>query len=212
MRFSLKASFVVTLLACTACAGPRRPTPIGGAGGQRATYLDPNASAPGGGIGLESTDFNEIADKMTRSLLGGTVFDGVERPLIGVSAAQVDFGTTTMVNLDPGLFVDKIRVNLSKHAMNRMRFLDLDATGAVENLRQERAAVGASSTRALPSIKSPDFFLNGKIREQFITDPTTGGKTRYLTVTMSLVDLGRELVWTEEFEFKKQGRDDLIYN
>jgi len=206
----MKGAIRLLLCGLIACQAPPN-NPIRSQSGKRTVRVDPTATPEdGGGIGLESQDFAEIADKMSRSILASANFSTEERPLISVSPSRVD-NLTSLHALDEGLFVDLLLVSLAQNGMDRLRFVATDATAKVQELRDAHDAGLTQSSRPLSTVKEADYFLHGILREQFTTDMINGSKTRLIVINFTMVDLNRELVWADNFIVKKSGRDDVIY-
>src|SRR4051794_23446407 len=105
---------MVFLAGCATDAGVRQPA------GVAVTEMRPDERGFVGGTGIESTDLVTVTDKMARSILGvPQIARAAAKPVIVIDPVVND--TRFPINKD--LFTDRIRIELNKHAIDRVTFL-----------------------------------------------------------------------------------------
>lgn len=179
---------------------------IGGCGSEGGTNrLDPDAEAPIEGF-LTSQDFRSIAQNMTRSLIQAPRIAGAPE------AATLTFktmrnNTDELINTD--MFLDRMRSEMIRFAEGRIRFLDRESASEVvlERAAKERGEVTRSGEKPM---LGADFFLTGQVDNI----PHTAGRAKvaYYRFSFRLTDAdSTEVVWQDEYEFKKYKRDGITH-
>jgi PBP1b-binding outer membrane lipoprotein LpoB len=161
------------------------------------------------GTGVESQDLVTVTDKMARSILGiSQIARAPVKPVIVIDPVVND--TRFPINKD--LFTDRIRIELNKHAIDRVTFLARDRMKALERERalKQSGQVTASSDPAVVEFKGADFFLTGKLGG--LTTRTSQGTGDYILYSFQLISARTsEIVWEDSYEIKKQGLEDAAY-
>lgn len=161
------------------------------------------------GTGIESQDLVSVADKMSRSILN--------IPEISRAAAPPRIVVMPVVNetrfpIAKDIFVDKIRIELNRNSMGKVRFLARDAMPTLEAERQSKrdGAVTASSDPKAQEFRGADYFLRGKLGG--LSTRTQAGTSDYVLYSFQLVDARTsEIVWEDAADVKKQGLEDAAY-
>lgn len=159
--------------------------------------------------GVESQDLVTVTDRMARSILSVpeiTQAKGVPRIVL----EPVVNDTRFPINKD--MFLTRIRVQLNKNAMNKVRFLAREQMAALEREQalKQSGQVTSSSDPNVVEFKGADFFLTGKL--QGLTTRTSAGTSDYVLYSFQLIDARTsDIVWEDSAEIKKQGLEDAAY-
>ena len=205
-RFLLIAGAAVApafFTGCETAQGVRNPS------GVPVTEMRPDERGFVAGTGVESQDLVTVTDKMARSIL---VIPQIARasvkPIIVIDPVVND--TRFPINKD--LFTDRIRIELNKHAIDRVTFLARDRMKALERERDLKRSgqVQASSNPNVVEFKGADYFLTGKLGG--LTTRTSQGTGDYILYSFQLINASTsEIVWEDSHEIKKQGLEDAAY-
>lgn len=176
-------------------------------------YRDVTSPSAVGGIGAESQDIVSMADAMVRDLLQQPqIMNAATPPRIIVDSKY--FRNESSEIIDKSLITDKIRTSLLRAAQGRMRFIGREYAEAVELERDLKDAgrVDVGTTGRTKAQAGADYRLVGRIGTRDAIDTRTGVTSRYSVYTFELLDMEYgELIWSNNFEFKKENRDDVVY-
>ncbi len=205
-RFVFLAGVIATPAFFTGCVtseGVRHPS------GVAVTEMRPDERGFVAGTGVESQDLVTVTDKMARSILSaGPISRATVKPVIVIDPVVND--TRFPINKD--LFTDRIRIELNKHAIDRVTFLARDRMKALERERDlKRSGQVTSSSDPTPTeFRGADFFLTGKLGG--MSNRTSQGTGDYILYSFQLINARTsEIVWEDSYEIKKQGLEDAAY-
>jgi hypothetical protein len=191
------------LAGCTTSQGVQNPS------GVPVVEMKPDERGMVAGTGIESQDLVAVTDKMARSILAAPqISRATTKPVIVIDPVVND--TRFPINKD--LFTDRIRIELNKHAIDRVTFLARDRMKALERERDLKRSgqVTASSDPTPTEFRGADFFLTGKLGG--LTTRTKAGTGDYILYSFQLIDARTsEIVWEDSAEIKKQGLEDAAY-
>ena len=209
MRFYLKWAALLVISFCLAagCA-PTIPRP----GGTKPEYVDPGTPGPVAGTGVESQDIVGMADAMMRDMMANPLLTSQSRPPM-VIIDEKYFSNESDQRIDKRLITDRLRINLNRAANGRMRFVARHAAGMVEHERKlKRDGTVSGGQRYAEKTLGADYRLTGRITSRTAIQTSSGMSSRFFQITFEMVDLeSGELVWSNYYEFKKSGQDDVIY-
>jgi PBP1b-binding outer membrane lipoprotein LpoB len=204
-RFAFLAGAALSSAFFSGCAsqGVQNPT------GVPVTEMRPDERGFVAGTGVESQDLVTVTDKMARSILA----------IPEISRAQ----TTPRIVLDPvvndtrfpinkDIFNDRIRIELNKNSLGKVRFLARDRMKTLEHEREmkQTGQVTAAADPNVTEFRGADYFLTGKLSG--MTTKTTAGTSDYVLYSFQLIDARTsEIVWEDSAEIKKQGLEDAAY-
>lgn len=161
------------------------------------------------GTGVESQDLVAVTDKMARSILAiPEIARATTTPRIALDPVVND--TRFPINKD--IFNDRIRIELNKNSMGKVRFLARDRMKTLEHERalKQSGQVTASADPNVTEFRGADYFLTGKLSG--MTTKTTAGTSDYVLYSFQLIDARTsEIVWEDASEIKKQGLEDAAY-
>jgi len=207
-RFLLPV-IVLAAAGCTTELGHRiSNTPSG----RSSTYVNPGTPDRIGGLGIDSQDVIGLADKMVRSMLAERRLAGGGRPRIIVDAAY--FKNQSSSRIDKDMITDRLRSELMRAARGRMVFVSRHYADAVEKERglKTRGALDGGSMRRTHRPMGADYRLGGRITE-LVKTAQNGRRSRYFSFVFEMVDLETsELAWSDNFQFEKEGQDDVVFN
>jgi PBP1b-binding outer membrane lipoprotein LpoB len=161
------------------------------------------------GTGVESQDLVTVTDKMARSILAIPEIANAEAtPRIALDPVVND----TRFPLNKDIFNDRIRIELNKHSLGKVRFLARDRMKTLEHEKElkQGGQVTASADPAITEFRGADYFLTGKLSG--MTTKTSAGTSDYVLYSFQLIDARTsEIVWEDSAEIKKQGLEDAAY-
>ena len=204
-RFVLLAGFAATTAFFAGCAsqGVSNPT------GVPVTEMGATERGFVAGTGVESQDLVTVTDKMARSILAiPEIANAQSTPRIALDPVVND----TRFPLNKDIFNDRIRIELNKHSLGKVRFLARDRMKALEHERdlKQGGQVTASSDPNVAEFRGADFFLTGKLSG--MTTKTSAGTSDYVLYSFQLIDARTsEIIWEDSAEMKKQGLEDAAY-
>jgi PBP1b-binding outer membrane lipoprotein LpoB len=205
-----KAAWFVGGLLCSSLilAGCSGPGP-GNRPGRPVTRI--SASRPGevAGLGIESQDLQEVADKMLRSILDTPVIAGAEKPP-RVVLLPVENNTRFPINKD--IFLSLIKARLNSEAKGKVRFLARDEMEAIKKERELKRSgeYDYDPTKEAAKLLGGDYFLTGKL--EGMSQRGAEGGSDYVLYTFRLIDAETtEEVWEDYAQIKKEGLDDVVY-
>jgi len=186
---------------------------LGPGGGNRpgrpVTRIDPSRPGEVAGLGIESQDLEEVADKMLRSILDTRVIAEAEKAPT-VVLLPVENNTRFPINKD--IFLSLIKARLNSEAKGKVRFLARDEMEAVKLEREQKRAgeYDYDPTKQAAKLLGGDYFLTGKL--EGMSQKGREGASDYVLYTFKLIDAETtEEVWEDYAEMKKEGLDDVIY-
>jgi penicillin-binding protein activator len=161
------------------------------------------------GTGVESQDLVAVTDKMARSILAiPEIARSTTVPRIALDPVVND--TRFPINKD--IFNDRLRIELNKNSLGKVRFLARDRMKTLEHERalKQSGQVTASADPNVTEFRGADYFLTGKLSG--MTTKTTAGTSDYVLYSFQLIDARTsEIVWEDSSEIKKQGLEDAAY-
>ncbi len=205
IRFTLLAGLgaVAALLAGCVSQGVQNPS------GVPVTELKPDERGFVAGTGVESQDLVAVTDKMARSILAiAEIAHAATPPRIVLDPIVND--TRFPINKD--IFNDRLRIELNKQSLGKVRFLARDRMATLERERalKQNGQVTASSDPNVTEFRGADYFLTGKLAG--MTTKVSAGVSDYVLYSFQLIDARTsEIVWEDSAEIKKQGLEDAAY-
>lgn len=204
-RFMLFAGAVgaATFLAGCASQGVQNPT------GVPVTEMRADERGFVAGTGVESQDLVAVTDKMARSILAIPEISRAQTPPRIVLDPVVN---DTRFPLNKDIFNDRIRIELNKNSLGKVRFLARDRMKTLERERElkQNGQVTASADPNVTEFRGADYFLTGKLSG--MTTKTSAGTSDYVLYSFQLIDARTsEIVWEDSAEIKKQGLEDAAY-
>lgn len=199
MKSSLVASFLVALL-LMGCASAPQPD---------VAYVDPGAQGKlVQGTGLESQDISNAAAQAAQSILG--------IPAIANASTPPTILITPVTNrssspIDTNLYTTKLRGTLIQSAGSKIRFLARDAAAAANEREQAMREAGqvAPGGRIARSASSYDYILTAEVGG--IAAASSKGQSDYFLVAFKLIDFNDVIVWENQYEVKKEGKENAVY-
>ena len=184
-------------LALTSCATSPQP---------KVKYVNPGA--PGGlaGTGIESQDIGAAAQKAATSILA--------LPQIAKAATPPTILITPVENhsaspVDTDLYTTKLRGILMQYDSEKVRFLARDVGWNTNKYEQDLRKSGEVQPGAARQAATYDYILTAELRG--ISSASGKGRSEYFLVAFKLVDMNDVLLWEDQYEIKKQGRDNAVY-
>ena len=180
--------------------------------GTPTAYQDVATSGLVRGTGIESQDIASMTDKMVRHMLANPVLaDAVTPPRVIVDAAY--FENQSSQRLNKNLLIDRLATLLQIAANGRILFVDREHADMVEKERKlkREGVTDVGTTGLTEAVAGADYRLNGRITS---LDARTadGIVERYMQIVFRMTDLENGIVvWTNQYEFKKAGQDDVVY-
>jgi hypothetical protein len=206
MEIKRWAIAVMVALTGTACVSVQNP------GGYAAVYEDASSHSQSGGTHIESNDIVAMTDEMMRDMLSNPVLAGGSPPRVIVDSRF--FENDGSRPIDKNLIIDRLRIELMRAARGRMHFLARERVAMVEEERALKATGRVDrGSRPRGRVAGADYRLSGRIKSQDQWNPRMRIFTTYNQISFEMVDLETdEIVWTNLYEFRKSGQDDVVYN
>ncbi|HYP18274.1 MAG TPA: penicillin-binding protein activator LpoB [Opitutus sp.] len=203
-RFALCAAAAAALFSAGCVSqGVKNPS------GVPVTEMRPDERGFVAGTGVESQDLVAVTDRMARSILGiPEIARAQTAPRIVLDPVVND----TRFPMNKDIFTDRIRIELNKNSMGRVRFLARDRMNTLERERElkQSGQVTASADPNVTEFRGADYFLTGKLSG--MTTKTSAGTSDYVLYSFQLIDARTsEIVWEDAAEIKKQGLEDAAY-
>lgn len=199
------ASTVVLALAVSSPASAKRKPP--------SVYSSPDESGAVRGVGTESQDIVAMSDMMMRDLLTlPQLMNAKVPPRIIIDDRY--FRNESSEIIDKALITDRLRSQLLRAAGGRIRFVGREYADAVQMERdlKDSGHVDTGTTGRTQAAAGADYRLVGRIGTRDAVDPQTGVHERYSVYTFELLDLEYgDLIWSNQYEFKKATQDDVVY-
>jgi len=203
VSFVLGVAFLAGVV--SGCSGPgpgNRP-------GRPVTRMDPSRPGEVAGLGIESQDLGEVADKMLRSILDTPVIAEAE---VAPTVVLLPVENNTRFPVNKDIFLSLIKARLNSEAKGKVRFL---AREEMEAIKQEREMKRSGEydydpTKQAAKLRGGDYFLTGRL--EGMSHRGTAGASDYVLYTFKLIDAETsEEVWEDYAEMKKEGLDDVVY-
>ena len=207
---SAMVMMLVGLTACETTTYTTRPGP--GPRANNSKYVDPGETSNSSTLRTESNDIVAMCDKMVRSILANPAVSARKTPpRIVLDSAY--FKNRSSDRLDVRMITDRMRTALVKSANGRMFFLARHAVDAVEKERalKRDGTVDGGTVGQTQRTAGADYRLVGTITERS-NFANTGTQSSFMQFTFELIDLETSaIVWANDFDFKKVGRDSGVY-
>ncbi len=204
-RFLVLTGAALTTAFFSGCASQGVPNPTG----VPVTEMRPDERGFVAGTGVESQDLVSVTDKMARSILAIPEISRAQTaPRIVLDPVVND----TRFPLNKDIFNDRIRIELNKHSLGKVRFLARDRMKTLEHEREMKQSgqVTAAADPSATEFRGADYFLTGKLAG--MTTKTSAGTSDYVLYSFQLIDARTsEIVWEDSAEIKKQGLEDAAY-
>ena len=180
--------------------------------GTPTNYQDTDSPGLVRGTGIESQDIRSMVDKMIRHMLANPVLArAATPPRVIVDSAY--FENQSSQRLNKNILVDRLATGLQIAANGRILFVDREHADMVEKERElKREGVTDVGTTGLArAVAGADYRLNGRITS-LDARASSGATERYMNIVFRMTDLESGIVvWTNQYDFKKGGQDDVIY-
>jgi penicillin-binding protein activator len=174
-------------------------------GGASMRRVDPAKDDDVGGTLIDSLDVISVSDQaaaeISKQLLASPRNDLVVNfPTIKNESIQ---------QINTALLSDRIRDRVFATTSPRVKFLAREQLDEVEKEREgKRSGVYSGSERK--QLTGANFLLTGRIKS--LSKSYEGDRADYFQLSFQLVDAeNSEMVWTNSWEFKKQGDSGVIY-
>lgn len=177
--------------------------------GRRSRDIDPSRDGVLVGTGPESRDVLAIADKMMRSLINAPVIVDAAKP---PTVVLLSFRNHSRFPIDGQLFLRKLRVQLNSRAGGAMIFLGRERMDDILGEREAKRAgdVSGDPAKMQKARAGADYFLTGELRT--LSKGSQAGRTDYMYYAFTMIDAESSAVmWEDEFEAKRAGREDPVY-
>lgn len=173
-------------------------------------YVDPGALGEVAGTGLESQDIASAAQKAAQSIVNLPAIANAAKPPMILIAPVTNRSASP---IDTDLYTTKLRGTLMQYAPGKVRFLARDAAAKANEREQELRESGAvqpGGTAATGRVGATyDYVLTAEVRG--ISTSSKRGQSDWFLVAFKLVDFQDVLLWENQYEVKKEGRENAIY-
>ena len=205
-----RASFAVCVVASLLVACSSSPV-VTNPAGQPAIYRDTTSPGIVRGTGIESQDIQGMVDKMVRHMLANPLLgNAIQPPRVIVDSTYFENQSSQRINKN--ILTDHLATQLQIAANGRILFIDREnaamvaAERALKNTQATDSGATGRKTQA-----GADYRLSGRITS-LDTRTGSGIVERYMNVVFRMTDLESALVvWSNQYNFKKVGQDDIIY-
>jgi hypothetical protein len=193
------ASLVVLAMASAWAAGCASPQPP-------VKYINPGAQGAVAGTGIESQDIGAAAQKAAASIVSLPQIQQAGPPPT-ILILPVTNRSAAVVDTD--LYTTKLRGILMQYGSSKVRFLARDVSWEVNKQEVAARQAGEVQQGAARSALTYDYLLTAEVRG--ISVSSSKGRSEYFLVAFKLVDMNDLLLWEDQYEIKKEGRDDAVY-
>ena len=204
------AAFALALGAAVLVAGCQT-TGVQNVAGTPTNYQDTRTAGLVRGTGIESQDIKSMVDKMVRHMLANPTLAGAaEPPRVIVDSAYFDNQSSQRIDKD--LLIGDLASSLHRAANGRILFVNRARADMVEKERAlKRAGKTDVGTVGLTrAVAGADYRLSGRITSQDAR--RRGTEQRYMHILFEMTDLESGIiVWSNEYDFKKAGRQGVVY-
>lgn len=190
---------MVALLFLSGCSTAPQP---------QVKYVDPGAPGDIVGTGIESQDIKAAAQKAAQSMVNLPALANAAKPPIIQIAPVVNRSASP---IDTTLYTAKLRNALMQAGAGPVKFLARDVSWKSNNDEQKLRNAGdvESKDGSRRVGASYDYLLTAEL--QGISTASSKGQSDYFLITFKLVDFKDLLIWTEEYEIKKEGTESAVY-
>jgi PBP1b-binding outer membrane lipoprotein LpoB len=152
-------------------------------------------------VTADSQDLRTICQRMARSIINlHQISNAVSPPRI----AFLEMVNRTTEDIDSYNLLDSIRTQLIKNSNGRVIFVDRERINSILSEREMKRSgtVGSSGPKVLSGV---DFFLTGRAYSDM--KALSGVREAYYRFSFRLTDAENgDIIWEDEYEFKKAGR------
>jgi hypothetical protein len=96
-----------------------------------------------------------------------------------------------------------------QYGIGKVRFLARDASWSTNKNEEALRAQGEVQPGAVRKAATYDYLLTAELRG--ISAASSAGRSEYFLVAFKLVDFNDILLWENQYEIKKEGKDNTIY-
>ncbi|NJK92472.1 MAG: hypothetical protein HC904_11955 [Blastochloris sp.] len=132
------------------------------------------------------------------------------RPPIVIIAPVVNRSASP---IDTSLYTSKLRGTLMQYGGGKVQFLARDASAATnereQQLRESGAVQSGGTAQSGRVAATYDYVLTAEL--QGISTASREGASDYFLVSFKLVDFNDLLLWENQYEIKKEGRESGVY-
>lgn len=200
----MKAPFFFSLLPLTflaACASAPEPS---------VRYVDPGAQGRIQTTGIESQDIAAAAQSAAESILNIPQITQAKKPPIIIITPVTNRSSSP---IDTNLYTTKLRGTLMQYTSGKVQFLARDASAKTNEREQqlrESGAVSSGGTATSGRVGATyDYLLTAEL--QGISTASREGASDYFLISFKLVDYRDLLLWENQYEIKKEGRESGVY-
>jgi len=198
MKISIIAGLGASVLWLAGCASAPQP---------RVKYVDAGAQGKFGGTGIESQDIGAAAQNAAQSIINLPEIARATTPPIVLITPVVN---RSAAPVDTDLYTTKLRGILMSSGGGKVRFLARDAGAAVSTAEQQMRDAGqVRAGGAKRDAHTYDYILTAEVRG--ISAAAREGRSEYFLVAFKLINVDDLLLWEDQYEVKKEGRDAVIY-
>jgi PBP1b-binding outer membrane lipoprotein LpoB len=171
-------------------------------------YVDPNAQGSIAGTGIESQDVSAAAQKAAQSIVNLPVIANAKTPPIILITPVTNRSASP---IDTTLYTTKLRGTLMQYASNKVQFLARDASWNANQQEQGLRDSGAVDNTSPNGRKGAtyDYILTAEL--QGISTTTSQGQSDYFLIAFKLVNYKDLLIWEDQYEIKKEGKEAGVY-
>lgn len=204
---------VVCAVMCVVVGCTSYQTRVDNAPGRPTVYDDPATPGTIQGVGIESQDLISTTDLMVRDMLANPTLAGQKDPPRVVVDAYY-FRNEGSSRINKNMITDRLRISLNRAATGRMIFLARHHSDMVADERKVKRS-GEVDPGTIEHAEAPlgaDYRLGGRITTHDAVDSRSGLTSRYHLIVFEMIDLETsQIVWGNQYEFKKTSQDDVIY-
>ena len=169
-------------------------------------YIDPSSPGGAAGTGIESQDIGAAAQKAAQSILNLPQIAQAATPPICLITPVTNRSSSPV---DTDLYTVKLRGILMQYSGGKVRFLARDAGWGANKTEVDLRKAGEVQPGAARNAATYDYLLTAELRG--ISGANASGRTEYFLVAFKLVDFNDMLVWENQYEVKKVGKENTIY-
>ncbi len=174
------------------------------------SYVDPGSQGKVAGTGVESQDIAAAAQKAAQSILSTpAIAHAGKAPLIMITPVT----NRSSSPIDTTLYTTKLRGTLMQYTSGKVQFLARDASAKTnereQELRESGTVQGGGTAASGRKGATYDYLLTAEL--QGISASSGKGQSEYFLISFKLVDYSDVLVWENQYEIKKEGRESAVY-
>lgn len=169
-------------------------------------YVNPGAQGGAAGTGIESQDIGAASLKAATSILALPQIAKAEKPPTILIAPVTNRSASP---IDTDLYTVKLRGILMQYSSDKVRFLARDASWDTNKYEEQLRKQGEVQPGTARSAATYDYILTAELRG--ISEASGKGRSEYFLVAFKLVDVNDLLLWEDQYEIKKQGKDSSVY-